>query len=298
MKRLLALAAIAALAACSGNFSTGTSTPQSEPGLPPVNQGTPLPQTDANGLPIGAPAPSMSPGAVASASYPIDDAKKGFTCPQTVDGYACTLSLNLPEPTPKPSGSPKSKPTASPTPTPTPTPTATPSPAASGHGSASPSPSPTPATITLTAQAAPKDAPKMVHIPANTLNTVALMLVQLTTNADLPVDGWASAQFTLPKSEVDGRGFALQLFQVNKGKHNRVDYKALWTLDKSTLSDTTLTFSFKPPKTKIAKGSTYTLVLYGDQKTASPSSAPSAAASASPAPSLTPPASPSPSSTP
>lgn len=116
----------------------------------------------------------------------------------------------------------------------------------------------------------------MVHIPANTLDTVALMMVQLTTNGDFNLDGWANAQFTLPKAEVDGRGFALQLFQVNK-HHKSVDYKPIWTFDKSTLNDTTLTFSFQPPKMKIDKGSSYMLVLYGDDKSTEPSALPSGA---------------------
>lgn len=122
----------------------------------------------------------------------------------------------------------------------------------------------------------------MVHIPANTLDTVALMMVQLTTNGDLNLDGWANAQFTLPKDEVDGRGFALQLFQVNKHKKS-VDYKPIWTFDKSALNDTTLTFSFKPPKMSIAKGSTYMLVLYGDDKSTAPSALPSGAPTGGPA---------------
>lgn len=130
------------------------------------------------------------------------------------------------------------------------------------------------------------------------------MMVQLTTSGDLNLDGWANAQFTLPKADVDGRGFALQLFQVNKHKKN-VDYKPIWTFDKSTLNDTTLTFSFKPPKMKIDKGSTYMLVLYGDDKSTAPSALPSALPSGAPAsalpstapsgePSITPAASPTP----
>jgi hypothetical protein len=121
----------------------------------------------------------------------------------------------------------------------------------------------------------------MVHVPANTLDTVALMLVQLTTNADFALDGWVNVQFTLPKAQIDGRGFAVQLFQVNKEKKG-VSYKPIWTFDKSTLNDTTLSFWFQaPPKMKIAKGSTYTLVLYGDDKSAA-SAAPSGSPSASP----------------
>ncbi|HEY9179547.1 MAG TPA: hypothetical protein VIO32_02445 [Candidatus Baltobacteraceae bacterium] len=298
MKRFAAALALLALStACSGNFSSGTGMPQPGGNIPPMG-GTPLPEADKNGIPVGGtPLASASPaGATGTASYPIGDAQKGFACPSMSDGYACTISFNLPPPTPTPSPSPvskrgktKAKATASPTPSPTPTPTATPSPSPSGSASASPKPTPTPATITLTAQSMPKDAPKMVHIPANTLDTVALTLVQLTANGDLDLDGWANAQFTLPKSEVDGRGFALQLFQVNKARKG-VTYKPIWTFDKSTLTGTTLTFSFQPPKMKIAKGTTYTLVLYGDDKStaSSPSASGSPSSSASASPSVAP----------
>jgi hypothetical protein len=303
VKRLVALAAIALLAACSGNFSTGTNMPQPGGEVPPVGA-TQMPQTDKNGLPTQA-TPSASPGLSSTASYTIDEAQKGFACPQLGDGYACTLSFNLPPPTPAPSPSTspsrkgaksktKASPKPTPSPTPTPAPTPTPDPNPSASSGASPKPTPTPATITLLAQATPKDAPKMVHIPANTLDTVALAMVQLTTNGDFPLDGWANAQFTLPKSQIDGRGFALQLFQVNKHKKG-VDYKPIWTFDKSTLNDTTLTFEFQPPKMTIAKGSTYMLVLYGDDKStaagsppASPSGSPSASPSASPSPAASP----------
>lgn len=279
---LLALAI--ALSACSG-FSTGTGMPQSEQ-LPPVGQGTPMPQADKNGLPQP-PLPSGSPGAAGTLSYPIADAQKGFACPPTQDGYTCTLSFNLPPPTPAPSASPKSKTSPSPTPSPTATPSATPSPGASGTPLASASPSPTPkaASITLDAQAVPKDAPKMVHQPKNALDTIALMSVKLTTSADFTLDGWARAQFTLPKTQVDGRGFALQIFQVVKPKHGAPDYKPVASFNKSVLADTALTFSFKAPKMTIGKGSTYLLVLYGDDKStasAAPSGAPSAAASTEP----------------
>jgi hypothetical protein len=304
VKRILAAIAIVVLAACSGNFSSGTSMPQQN-GLPPMGNTTPMPQTDKNGLPIESAGPSASPETGAgNGTYPIDQAQNGFACPQMTDGYACTLSFNLPAPTPAPSPSGKSakgkaKATATPSPTPSPTPTPVPSPSASADASASPSPSPTPATVTLLAEALPKNAPKMVHTPANTLDVVPLIMVQLTTNGDFPVDGWVNAQFTLPKAQIDGRGFAVQLFQAAKHKKG-VDYRPIWTFDKSVLNDTTLTFSFKSPKMTIAKGSTYTLVLYGDDKSnvrsgsASPSASPSASSSPSAAPSLTPAPSPTP----
>lgn len=285
---ILALAALL-ISACSGNFGTGTGMPQ-QGGIPPMGGGTtPMPPVGPNGLPIGQfTPPPPSPGPVGTASYPISDAQKGFTCPQTSDEYGCKLSFNLPPPTPTPSpnaknAKSKNDATATPSPSPSPTPSPTPSPSpsstassrASGNPSASPSPTPTPPSITLTAQAPPKDAPQMVHVPANTLDTIPLVMVQLTTNDDFTLDGWVSAQFTLPQSQIGGRGFAVQLFQVSQ-HHHSATYKPIWTFDKSVLNDTTLTFSFEPPKMTIGKGSTYTLVLYGDDRSASPSPSPSA----------------------
>lgn len=134
----------------------------------------------------------------------------------------------------------------------------------------------------LTVAALPKDAPAMVHVPANSLDVVALMEVDLSPSADFVLDGPALAQFTLPKQQLSGRGFALQLFaRAVKGKHTA--YRALWTFDRSTLANGTLTFGFTPPKLTVAKGSTYALVLYGDDRPAATSSPPSPAASASPA---------------
>lgn len=283
-------------------------------GIPPVGEGTPMQPVGPNGLPMNQMTPPPpTPGPVGTASYPIADAQKGFTCPQSSDGYACKLSFNLPPPTPAPSpgaknAKSKKAATASPSPSPSPSPTPSPSPSstasasASGKPSSTPSASPTPPTITLTVQAPPKDAPQMVHVPANTLDTVALMMVQLSTSGDFPLDGWVNAEFTLPKSQIEDRGFAVQLFQVSQ-HHKSATYKPIWTFDKSVLNDSTLTFSFQPPKMTIGKGSTYTLVLYGDDKSTVPSPSPSgsglpslfptAPGFATP-PAVTPPASPAP----
>lgn len=135
----------------------------------------------------------------------------------------------------------------------------------------------------------PKNAPAMVHVPQNTLDVVPLMLVSLTTSTDFLLSGDAAAQFTLPKEQLAGRGFALQLFS-ERTAHRRTSYTALWTFDKSTLSGTTLTFAFAVPKFTVAKGTTYALVLYGDDRAQSPSPAPSSTAkpTASPSPSPTP----------
>jgi hypothetical protein len=302
MKRLALLItflAAAVLAACSGNFATGTSMPN-QPGIPPVGT-SPVPPMDQNGLPhtnsTGSPSPQASGDS--GGSYPITDAQKGFDCPQLPDGYACTLAFNLPTPTPSPSASGKSKPT--PTPSPTPTPTPTPSPQESGSASPSPSPTPTPVMVTLAAESTPKDAPAMVHVPVNTLDTVPLIMVTLTTTGDFPIDGWSNAQFTLPKSQIENRGFALQLFQRTASRAG-THYAPIWTFDKSTLRKTTLVFGFPTPKLTIGKGMTYVLVLYGDDKSSSsPSPSPSPSPSSSPSPSATgsalPSAQPSPTST-
>lgn len=133
----------------------------------------------------------------------------------------------------------------------------------------------------LNAVALPKAAPAMVHVPKNALNVVALMMVTITTTTDFPLNGLAIAQFTLPKEQIGGRGFALQLFlQRTQGKTK--SYAPVVSLDKSSLETDTLIFGFMPPKITVSKGNTYVLVLYGTDISAS--SAPSAGPSSSPSP--------------
>lgn len=284
----LALAALL-LSACSGNFGTGTGIPQQGGNQLPPMGGNTMPQSNGNGMPqpnaSGSPLPSPSPE-----TYQIADAQDGFACPPTQENYGCKLSFNLPPPTPEPSPSPKHNGKATPTPSPSPTPTPSPSP----EGSASPTASPTPAggTITVKAQAQPVDAPKLVHIPPDSIVVVPLTMVTLTTNADFPLDGWVNAQFTLPKEQyAKGRGFAVQLFSQSTKKKS-VNYTPIWTFDRSSLDTDTLTFSFKPPKMKIAKGSTYVLVLYGDD-TSKMKASPAPGSSATPEELPTPPSEPS-----
>jgi hypothetical protein len=131
----------------------------------------------------------------------------------------------------------------------------------------------------------PKDAPAMVHVPAKSASVVALMQITLTPSADFKLTGPALAQFTLPKQQLDGRGFALQLFERTTHRKKHSD-RAIWEFAKSDRQANTLTFSFTPPKIAVPKGSTYLLVLYGDDHPATPapsaSPSPSASASASP----------------
>lgn len=125
----------------------------------------------------------------------------------------------------------------------------------------------------------------MVHVPKNALNVVALMMVTITTSADFPLNGLAIAQFTLPKEQIGGRGFALQLFlQRTQGKNK--SYAPVLSLDKSSLDKNTLTFGFVPPKITVSKSNSYVLVLYGTDISAS--STPSASSSPSPSPRASP----------
>ncbi|HEY8314624.1 MAG TPA: hypothetical protein VIG51_10715 [Candidatus Baltobacteraceae bacterium] len=309
-----------ALSACSGNFATGTSAPGG-PGLPPFGQ-SPAPMPDANA--------SFSPGPNAesvaanaggdTANVSLTDATAGLQCP-TVNGYSCLLRFNVPDATPSPSPSPSpkgkkssrahAKPVATPTPTPTPspspspspTPSASPPPAASplaGHepagASSSPAPrsSPSGPTMRLKVVPQPTDAPALVHVPAGSLATVALMDVTLVPSTDFTIDGNVVAQFTIPAEQLAQRGFAVQLFGVQTHHKKAPSYRALYTFNKSSLQGNTLSFTFKPPKIKVVKGTTYLLVLYGDDHPAKPSTSPSPNASGLPSASPSPTPSPSP----
>jgi hypothetical protein len=150
--------------------------------------------------------------------------------------------------------------------------------------SATPSPASTAPTITLTAAALPKESPVMVHVPKDAAKVTTLMTVAITTSADFPLDGLAIATFTLPKDQIPGRGFALQLFlQRMQGKTKT--YAPVLSLDKSSLQKNMLIFGFTPPKITVQKNNTYVLVLYATDiaaASATPSAAPSPSPTASP----------------
>ncbi len=101
----------------------------------------------------------------------------------------------------------------------------------------------------------------MAHVPKDVTKVTALMTVAISTSADFPLNGLAIASFTLPKDQIPGRGFALQLFlQRMQGKTKA--YAPVISLDKSSLQKNTLIFGFTPPKFTVAKNNTYVLVLY------------------------------------
>ncbi|MDQ2866707.1 MAG: hypothetical protein M3R51_10830 [Candidatus Eremiobacteraeota bacterium] len=277
-----ATALVVGLGACQGGFSGGGT---ASPVNPPVNQVAPGALN-----PTTEPSPSISPQASSGpqdATFSFASGPKGLACPQQ-NGFSCTLYLNMSDaqyaallatPSPLPSGRGK-KPT--PTPSPTPTPTESPSPG----GSLSPSPSPSPgAQVKLTLASLPKDAPAMVNPDKKALATVSLLSLRLSATDDIAISGHQSLQFTLPKEQIGGRGFAIQLFHETTGKHNKRSDQFIGSYSQSSLKDTTLIFRFTSPKISVKKGETWLFMLYGDEL---PSASESPQTSGSPSASATP----------
>jgi len=299
-----------ALAACSGNFGTG--------GTGGVNPPT---GPNAPATPAVAASSSASPAVGATgdtATYPFSQAPSGLQCP-TVNGYSCLIKLNAPAPTPTPTATPKTKPfggkskarpkakpTASPTPSPSPTPSAAPSVSPSGApvagesaqpspaASGSASPSPAAANVTLQLTALPKDAPAMTNPDPKALATTALIALRMHADATIVIDGTAIAAFTLPKDQLGGRSYAIQLYQETTDRKKRRSDKFVGTFSDSTLDGSTLRFVFTPPKLQVKKDEVWLFVLYGAE-TPSASAIPSGEPGASAAPSAP---SPTPSATP
>ncbi len=133
----------------------------------------------------------------------------------------------------------------------------------------------------------------MVKPDTKSAGTVVLVALRLTTSADTTIFGGARVEYTLPKAQIAGRGFAVQLFQEVHQKKKSVD-TFIGTYDRSTLKKNELTFSFVTPKLLVKKGETWLLVLYGDERptktspSASPSASPDSNTGASPAASASP----------
>lgn len=140
----------------------------------------------------------------------------------------------------------------------------------------------------LASSALPKDAPKMVNPDPKAVATIALMQIRLKTDADEILQGKAIADFTLPKEQIGGRGFAIQLFHEYMKKKKRTDDFVGNFADSKLDKDNMLRFQLTMPKIQVKKDETWLLVLYGDElPSASPSASPDASASASPSASPT-----------
>lgn len=291
MKGLRVAALLAAMtigAGCQGSFGGGTGLPTTMSTLGPgaLASTTPGPASTASA------APQQPQNA--TASFSLTEEGPGFTCPALDGGYSCVVRLNVHAPSPTPSASSSGsrkgkKPTPSPTPSPTPTPTPAPAASASPGTIASPSPTPASPSMSVAVSIYPADAPKMVIVSKEKLPpTVAVMRLALVPSVDFTLDGAAMAQFTLPDTEFGNRGFALQFFEETVGKKNKRSTHPLYSLTKSQLDKQTLTFSLKPPKLTLPKGHKYLMVLYADQRPATPSPAPSSSVTPQASPVLQP----------
>ncbi|MDQ2992964.1 MAG: hypothetical protein M3R30_09135 [Candidatus Eremiobacteraeota bacterium] len=288
-KRALLVALV--LAGCSGNFGSGGSTGGLNPPAPPNAPAIGGSSAPAN---VASPAPTGD-----TATYPFSQAPTGMQCP-TVDGFSCLLKFNAPAPTPSPTpkgkkpakgSKPKPKPTATPSPTPSPTPTVAPT-TLIATTSPSASPSPAGANVTFKLAALPKDAPAMNDPDPKALATTALVTLRMKADATVVLDGTAIADFTLPKEQIGGRSYAVQLYQeIKKGKGTTDHY--VGTFSDSTIDANTIRFVFTPPRIEIKKDEVWLFVLYSAETPStspapSPGGSPTASGSPSPTPSSTP----------
>jgi hypothetical protein len=143
----------------------------------------------------------------------------------------------------------------------------------------------------------PKDAPKMENPNPKAVSTVALVTLRLRTDADVTLAGKMIVDYTLPKEQIGGRGFAVQLYRESVKKKKTVQ-TFFGSYSKSHLDGTTLHFELDAPALPVKKDEVWLLVLYGDElpsasASAAPSSSASAGASASPSASASASASPS-----
>jgi hypothetical protein len=129
----------------------------------------------------------------------------------------------------------------------------------------------------------PKDAPKMVNPDPKAVSTVALVLLRLHTDADVTLAGKITIDYTLPKEQVGGRGFAVQLYHEGT-KKKKVTQTFFGSYSESKLTGSTLHFEINAPALAVKKDEVWLLVLYGDElpSSSSPSASPSGSPSASP----------------
>lgn len=283
-----------ALGACQGGLDSGGAGMPGQMG-PPVQQPGPIgtgemqgPVIGANGQPeLEAPGATLAPN---EAQYPVGDGPTGMKCP-VVALFGCTLSFNMPPPSPSPSPGASGSPKPTPKPTPTPTPTASPSADAGGDDTDSgptPTPSP-PGTITLQMEPLPKDLPNMTNADPRALRITPLMALRLQSDTDFSLNGNAQVVFTMPRQQITGRVFAIQLYNETAIRGKRTD-QFLAAYPKFTAPDeNTVTFSFTTPKVTVKRGQIWLVGLYGFQyapgttPTPSPTPSPTSSASASPA---------------
>jgi hypothetical protein len=156
--------------------------------------------------------------------------------------------------------------------------------------------------MTLELAALPSSAPKMSNPDPKAVATIPLLTVRMHADADVTLKGTAVATFTLPKEQIGGRGFALQLYHEQSLRHKTID-TFFGTYANSKLDGNAITFTLTLPEIPVKKNEVWLIVLYGDERpSATGSPAPRdderPAASGSPDASASPSASPAPSPAP
>lgn len=119
------------------------------------------------------------------------------------------------------------------------------------------------------------------------IGTTPLVVLRLQTDHDELISGGASIIFTVPKTQLDGRGFALQLFEESPVKKKFVD-RFIGAYNQSTVTkDGKLAFQFVTPPLSVKANERWMIVLYGDDHPATPlpNASPTPSPSASPSPS-------------
>jgi hypothetical protein len=136
----------------------------------------------------------------------------------------------------------------------------------------------------------PKDAPKMTNPDPKAVATVALVSLDLHTDTDVTFAGDVSIDFTLPKEQIGGRSFAVQLYRESGKKESTRTFFGNYA--KSSLAGSTLHFDLDVPAAlQVKKDEHWLLVLYGNElpsASTSPSTSPSGSPSASPSGSVSP----------
>lgn len=131
----------------------------------------------------------------------------------------------------------------------------------------------------------------MVNPDPKAVATVALITLRLRTDADVTLAGKMNIDYTLPKEQVGGRGFAVQLYHEGTKKKKTTE-TFFGSYAKSKLDGTTLHFELDAPALQVKKDEVWLLVLYGDEMP-SASASPAASSGASGSPSASPSGSPS-----
>ena len=120
------------------------------------------------------------------------------------------------------------------------------------------------------------------------MHVTPVLAIRLQSNMDFTLNGGASAQYTLPALQYNGRVFALQLYNETTVRGKRLD-QLIGSYQKfTTPSSNTVQFAFNVPKVTVRHTQIWLLALYGAQippgttPTPSPTPSPTTSPTSSP----------------